>query len=212
LAERVAHAVGLDPAAPAARLLEVPLADARARGGARPGAGAALAVAADRGRERVEDEVEGDARGARRAAPAEVAHAGLGVARDAPLRHGAEALVADAGHGEVAVGHLVLRADAVDGREFRSGEPDREADVHRALVWSDADAREEAGVGQRVVGVEVVGLAPGGVGLDRVREVVPLIQDRHGSASPLSVINGFQVSVLQVSDVYACWLARLRLE
>src|SRR5438876_10693213 len=132
LAERVAHAVGLDPAAPAAGLLEMPRADACARGGARPGAGAALAIAADRGRERVEDEVEGDARGARRAAPAEVAHAGVGVARDAPLRHGVEALVADAGHGEVAVGHLVLRADAVDGRELRSGEPDREADVHRA--------------------------------------------------------------------------------
>src|SRR5439155_14391946 len=111
LAGSVANAVGLDPAAPAARLLEVPLADARARGGARPGADAALAIAADRGRERVEDEVEGDARGARRAAPAAVAPAGLGVARDAPLRRGVAALVADAGHGERAVCHVVLWAD-----------------------------------------------------------------------------------------------------
>src|SRR5947208_9917194 len=64
LAERVVHPVGLDPAAPAAGLLEVPLADARARGGARPGAGAALAVAPDRRRERAEDEVAGGVGGA----------------------------------------------------------------------------------------------------------------------------------------------------
>src|SRR6266849_7267108 len=57
LAQRVADAVGLDPAAPAARLLEVALADAGARrgAGAGAGAGAALAVAAHRRREGVED-------------------------------------------------------------------------------------------------------------------------------------------------------------
>ena len=81
--------------------------------------------------------------------------------------------------GELAIDHRVLGLHARDHREVGAREPHREADIHAALVRADAETGEEPGVGRRVVGVEVVGLAPGRVALDGVGEVVALVEDGH---------------------------------
>src|SRR5205814_6195244 len=72
LDELVAHTVGLDPSAPASRLLEVALADVLPRLGTRARPGSTLAVAADCRGERLEGQVDGDGGRTRRARAAEV--------------------------------------------------------------------------------------------------------------------------------------------
>ena len=79
--------------------------------------------------------------------------------------------------------HLVLGPHAGDHGQAVAREPHREPDVDRALVGTDTDAREQPRVAAGVVAVEVVGLAPGGVALHRVSEVVLLVEDRHGPRS-----------------------------
>ena len=177
--EVVAHARGLDPARPAARLLEVALADVAPRLGADARTAAALPVAADGGRERLEGDVHADPAAAALAAAGEVADRRFRIARESPGLHRREPLVAHAGDREIAVDHLVLWLHARHDRQVGAGEPHGEADVHPAFVRTDAETREEARIGRRVVGVEVVGLAPGRVALDGVGEVVALVEDGH---------------------------------
>src|SRR5262245_48535827 len=109
--ERVAVALGLEPAGPAPCLLEVPLADARTRRGGRAAATGALGVDADRRCEGAKRGVEPDARRARVAMAGEVAHPRLRIRRHPPLAHRAHARVADSGDVELAVGHLPSRRD-----------------------------------------------------------------------------------------------------
>jgi hypothetical protein len=73
----------------------------------------------------------------------------------------------------------VLLAHGVDEGDAVAGEPHRHPGVERPLVGADPDPREEPHVGLRVVGVEVVRLAPRGVALDLVGEVVAFVEDRH---------------------------------
>src|SRR6185436_15860216 len=107
--ELVADAVGFDPARPAAGLLEVALADAERRGRARTLARAALAVDADCGRERVEQEVHRDVRVAwRHVGPHEVARVRVDVGAEPPLFQRFDALVLHAADVEPDVDHLSL--------------------------------------------------------------------------------------------------------
>ena len=115
------------------------------------------------------------------ASPGEVADDRVGVGGEPPLAHRLDPLVADAGHGEVAVGHLALRADAVRSRRARSPGSHTESPTSIVPSFGRMPMRvKRPGVGHRVVGVEVVGLAPGGVGLDGMGEVVGGVEDRHG--------------------------------
>src|SRR5438067_8739966 len=84
LDELVAHTVGLDPSAPASRLLEVALADVLPRLGTRARPGSTLPVAADCRGERLEGQVDGDGGRTRRARAAEVDDHRLRIAGEPP--------------------------------------------------------------------------------------------------------------------------------
>ena len=137
------HAVDGERARPTARLLEMPLAH-RARGGGRlSGAGAApwLAVRPDGGREGVEAQVERNGHGVRRGlAPDAGAGLHLAVGGQPPRLPRLEHLVRDRAHLEHGVHHLALLLEPAVLAQLAAGEPQRQADVHRALVGADADA------------------------------------------------------------------------
>ena len=176
-------AVDGERARPAARLLEVAPADGARGGGGlgRLGPAARLAVGSDRWGDGVEANVETDLH---RMRLGRAAHAGASlhgvVHGEPPGPPGLEHLVGDGTNLEQRVDHLALLLHPVVAAKVTVRQPVRHADVHGPLVGPDADAGEEARVGRRVVGVEVVGLAPGRVSLDGVGEVVSCIEDWHG--------------------------------
>ncbi len=99
--------------------------------------------------------------------------------RQPPRLQRLEHLVADGPDVEHRVDHVALLFDPAVLTELAARKPQRHAHVHRPLVGTDPDAGEEARVGPGVIGVEVVGLAPGGVAFDRVGTVVSGVEDRH---------------------------------
>src|SRR5437870_12679724 len=105
LGELVAHAVGLDPAAPPPRLLEVTLADVLPRLGARTRPGSSLPVAADRWSERPELHVHDQACRPRPALGPGARDIGSPAARERPPPHGREPLVAHPRAPETPAGH-----------------------------------------------------------------------------------------------------------
>jgi hypothetical protein len=109
----------------------------------------------------------------------QVEHLGVGVGHEPPGGHRLDPNVADAADVEVVVGHHGLGADTADVGDAAAGQPHRQADVDRALVGADADAGEQPGVRPGVVAVEVVGLAPRRITLDRVGKVVAGLEYRH---------------------------------
>ena len=179
----VARAVDGERARPAARLLQVPLAHRAGRRGrlGRLGTAARLPVGADGGGDRVEAHVERHRNRVRRRVTAHArARLHLAVHGQVPRLQRLEHLVADVADLQHGVDHLALLLDPAVLAELAARQPERHADVHRPLVGADADAGEEPRVRPGVIGVEVIGLAPGGVAFHGVRQVVTGIEDRHG--------------------------------
>ena len=104
----------------------------------------------------------------------------LALHGQAPRLQRLEHLVAHRADLEHGVDHLPLLLDPAVLAQLAVGQPERQADVHRPLVGPDADPAEQPRVRPRVVGVEVVRLAPGAVAFDGVGQVVAGIEDRHG--------------------------------
>ena len=179
----VPRAVDGERARPAPGLLEMPLADGpgRRRRLGRLRAAARLPVRADGGGDGVEAHVEGhgDGPGRRLTAHART-RLHLALHAEVPRLQRLEHLVADRADLEHGVDHLALLLDPAVLAETAVGQPQRQADVHRPLVGPDADAAEQARVRARVVRVEVVRLAPGGIAFDGVGQVVAGFEDRHG--------------------------------
>ena len=128
---------------PACSRCPLPTVPAAAAASAERGPPRRLPVGADGRREGVEAHVECDGQRVRHARAAH-ARAGLhlAVGGEAPRLHGLEHLVRDRVHLEHGVHHLVLLLEPAVLAELATGEPQRQADVHRAFVGADADAGE----------------------------------------------------------------------
>lgn len=176
------RAVDGESAAPASGLLEVSLADgARSRGRLGRLRATRLAIGADGRSERVEANVQHDFDGVRLRLTTDTGP-GLHhvVHRAPPGPEWLEHLVGDGTDPKQRIDHLALLFHRVVGAQLPAWQPERHRDIHRPLVGTNPDAAEQARVRVGVIRVEVVGLAPGRVGLDGVGEVVSRIEDRHG--------------------------------
>ena len=103
----------------------------------------------------------------------------LGVHGEAPRPECFDHFVTDGTDLQHGVDHFTLFLDRSVRGQLAPGQPDRHAHIHRPFVGADPDAGEETGVRARIEGIEVVRLAPGGVALDGVGQVVTGFKDGH---------------------------------
>jgi len=187
--EGLAHAPHLEPSAPAARLFEVALAGRRLggtadRGGVHRCLRARRCIDADQGCQRLELHVEAQACGPLRPL-AQVEHPRGLIRADTPAGTRLETFIAHACDLERWAAHLVLLAGRAHQRHLGARQPGHQQHIHGPLVRPDPDTRIDPALHLRIVCVEVVGLAPGGVRLRGVHLIVARLENRHGISRKL---------------------------